>query len=79
MSSYKFVKSLVTMEQKVMVTKKMSIYSTELLIDNILKRALDLFWTQLYDLKYCYIRGAYDKFPDFFRMGPLIDNTHMKL
>ena len=25
------------------------------------------------------IRGAYDKFPDFFRMGTFIDSTHMKL
>ena len=24
-------------------------------------------------------RGAYDKFPDFFRMGTFIDSTHMKL
>ena len=27
---------------------------------------------------YMYI-GAYDKFPDFFRMGSFIDSTHMKL
>ena len=26
-----------------------------------------------------YLRGAYDKFPDFFRMGTFIDSTHMKL
>ena len=26
-----------------------------------------------------YIRGAYDKFPDFFRMSTFIDSTHMKL
>ena len=26
-----------------------------------------------------YIRGAYDKFPDFFRMGTFIERTHMKL
>ena len=25
------------------------------------------------------IRGAYDKFPDFFRMNTFIDSTHMKL
>ena len=25
------------------------------------------------------IRGAFNKFPDFFRMGTFIDNTHMKL
>ena len=24
------------------------------------------------------IRGAYDKFPDFFRMDTFIDSTHMK-
>ena len=24
------------------------------------------------------IRGAYDKFPDFFRMGTFIDSMHMK-
>ena len=23
-----------------------------------------------------YIRGAYDKFPDFFRIGTFIDGTH---
>ena len=28
---------------------------------------------------YIYIRGAYDKFPDFFRMGTFIYSTHMKL
>ena len=27
----------------------------------------------------CYVRGAYDEFPDFFRMGTFIDSTHMKL
>ena len=26
-----------------------------------------------------YIRGAYDRFSDFFRMGTFIDSTHMKL
>ena len=26
-----------------------------------------------------YLRSAYDKFPDFFRMGTFIDRTHMKL
>ena len=26
-----------------------------------------------------YVRGAYDKFPDFFRMDTFIDSTHMKL
>ena len=25
-----------------------------------------------------YIRGAYNKFPDFFCMGTFIDSTHMK-
>ena len=25
------------------------------------------------------VRGAYDKFPDFFLMGTFIDTTHMKL
>ena len=24
-------------------------------------------------------RGAYDTFPDFFRMGTFIDSTHMKI
>ena len=28
---------------------------------------------------YIHIQGAYDKFPDFFRMGTFIDTTHMKL
>ena len=26
-----------------------------------------------------YLRGAYDKFPDFFRIGTFIDSKHMKL
>ena len=26
-----------------------------------------------------YVREAYDKFPDFFRLGTFIDRTHMKL
>ena len=26
-----------------------------------------------------YIRGEYDKFPDFFRMGTFIDCTHIKI
>ena len=25
------------------------------------------------------IRGAYNKFPDFLRVGTFIDSTHMKL
>ena len=25
------------------------------------------------------LRGAWDKFPDFFRMDTFIDSTHMKL
>ena len=25
------------------------------------------------------VQGAYDKFPDFFRMATFIDSTHMKL
>ena len=28
---------------------------------------------------YIYIWGAYNNFPDFFRMGTFIDSTHMKL
>ena len=27
----------------------------------------------------CRNRGAYDKFPNFFRMGTFIDSTRMKL
>ena len=26
-----------------------------------------------------FIRGPYDKFPDFFHMDTFIDSTHMKL
>ena len=25
------------------------------------------------------LQGAYNKFPDFFRMGTFIDSTHMKI
>ena len=25
------------------------------------------------------VKGAYDKFPDFFRVGTFIDSTYMKL
>ena len=28
---------------------------------------------------YVYIKGAHNMFSDFFRMGTLIDSTHMKL
>ena len=28
---------------------------------------------------YIYIQGAFNKFPNFIRMGTFIDNTHMKL
>ena len=28
---------------------------------------------------YQYIRSAYDKFPDIFRMGSIIQSTYMKL
>ena len=35
--------------------------------------ALYIFYLSLYK------RGAYDKFPDFFRMDTFIDSTHMKL
>ena len=30
-------------------------------------------------LTHTHIRGAYDKFPDFFHIGTFIDSTHMKL
>ena len=29
--------------------------------------------------KKTFLRGTYDKFPDFFRVGTFIDSTHMKL
>ena len=39
------------------------------------------FWLEFFTpfLKEAEIRGAHDKFPDFFRMGTFINNTHMKL
>ena len=33
----------------------------------------------IYIYIYICIRRAYDKFPDFFRVGTFIDSTHMKL
>ena len=33
----------------------------------------------MYIYIYIYLRGACNKFPDFFRMGTFIDSTHMKL
>ena len=49
-------------------------------------------WAQLNSFRYClvtvkvkrpfvclHLRGAYDNFPDSFRMGAFIDSTHMKL
>ena len=38
---------------------------------------LDLFIYRIYE-KF-FIREAYDKFTDFFRLGTFIDSTHMKL
>ena len=35
--------------------------------------------THTYIYIYIYMRGAYDMFLDFFRMGSFIDSTHMKL
>ena len=35
------------------------------------------FWLVVYI--YIYIRGAYDKFPDFFHKGIFIDSTLMEL
>ena len=40
---------------------------------NIFKTLWQLYFSDTY------IRGAYDKFPDFFRMGTFVDSTHMKL
>ena len=41
---------------------------------------LKVFSTHLYTHTHThiYIRGSLNKFPDFFRMGTFIDNTHMK-
>ena len=36
-------------------------------------------YTYTYIYIYIYINGSLNKFPDFFRMGPFIDSTHMKL
>ena len=35
--------------------------------------------TYIYIYIYIYIRGALNKFPDFFSMGISIDSKHMKL
>ena len=32
-----------------------------------------------FDAFYMFVRGSYDKFPDFFRMGTFIDSTHETL
>ena len=34
---------------------------------------------KLWNMKVTVIQGAYDKFPEFFRMGTFIDSKHMKL
>ena len=34
---------------------------------------------KLFTYKSIYLRGAYDRFPDFFCMGTFIDSTPMKL
>ena len=33
----------------------------------------------IYIYTHTHTQGAYDKFPDFFRMGTFFDSTHMKL
>ena len=38
-----------------------------------------IFGNYLIRLEYMKIRGAYDEFPVFFRMGTFIDSTHIKL
>ena len=42
---------------------------------------IDLRWRDLKERKKqeIYIRGSWNKFPDFFRMGSFIDSTRMKL
>ena len=37
------------------------------------------FYIYIYIYIYIYTRRAYDKFPDFFRMGTFTDSTHIKL
>ena len=39
----------------------------------------DLFSVARHVGRSMYIRGSLNNFPDFFRMGPFIDSTHMKL
>ena len=34
---------------------------------------------QMSDVKLLQLRGTYDKFPVFFRIGTFIDSTHMKI
>ena len=43
------------------------------------KGAFRLLSTMFTNFTCFYLRGTYDKFPDFFRMGTFIDSTHMKL
>ena len=38
-----------------------------------------IFASSLHIIYLSIYRGAYDKFPDFFRMGTFIYSTHMKL
>ena len=38
-----------------------------------------MIYKRLFGIFVFMVQGAYDKFPDFFRMGNFIDSTHVKL
>ena len=46
-----------------------------------LRVELFIYWPLIigHNIHNIHVRVAYDKFPDFFRMGTFIDSTHMKL
>ena len=53
-------------------SKDNSMFNFVLPLINENKNCLQIRWSK-------HLRGAYDKFPDFFHMGTFIDSTHMKL
>ena len=43
------------------------------------RKFLKMFLAQYHLIRKLVVRGAFNKFPDFFHIGTFIDSTHMKL
>ena len=58
---------------------KLKLFKLEQFVFRFSEKASIYDFLRTYKYKEQHVWGAYDKFPDFFRMGTFIDSTHMKL